>query len=94
MKEFVEYLIKNLVDHPNNVQVQCFEGERGMIVEVQVEKSDIGKIVGRHGNTIKSLRTIISAVSARVGKHVRLELIEPEETQETSQQPAAEASAE
>ena len=77
MKEFVEYLIKNLVDDPNSVDVRCFEGERGMIVEVRVAQPDIGKIVGRHGNTIKSLRTIISAVSARLGKHVRLELIEP-----------------
>ncbi|MDR3624355.1 MAG: KH domain-containing protein [Chlamydiales bacterium] len=77
MKEFVEYLIKNLVDEPNCVSVKCFEGERGIIVEVSVAQKDIGKVVGRHGNTIKSLRTIISAVSARLGKHVRLELIEP-----------------
>ena len=55
MKEFVEYLIKNLVDDPNSVDVRCFEGERGMIVEVRVAQPDIGKIVGRHGNTIKSL---------------------------------------
>lgn len=78
MKEFVEYIIKNLVDNPNSVDIQCFEGDRGIIVEIRVAQSDVGKIVGRHGNTIKALRTIISSVSARLGKHVRLELVEPE----------------
>lgn len=78
MKEFVEYIIKNLVDNPNAVDIQCFEGERGIIIEIRAAQADIGKIVGRHGNTIKALRTIISSVSARLGKHVRLELIEPE----------------
>jgi predicted RNA-binding protein YlqC (UPF0109 family) len=78
MKEFVEYLIKNLVDYPESVNIQCFEGDRGIVVEIRVAQTDIGKIIGRHGNTIKALRTIVSSVSSRIGKHVRLELIEPE----------------
>ena len=53
MKEFVEYIVKNLVDTPNDVNVNCYEGERGMIVEVRVNPQDIGKVVGRKGNTIK-----------------------------------------
>lgn len=78
MKEFIEYIVKNLVDNPNAVDIKCYEGERGIIVEIRVAQADVGKIVGRHGNTIKSLRTIVTSVSARLGKHVRLELIEPE----------------
>lgn len=78
MKEFVEYIVKNLVDNPQHINVNSFEGERGMIIEIRVPKTDIGKVVGRQGNTIKALRTIVTAISARLGKHVRLELIEPE----------------
>ncbi|MCX6995485.1 MAG: KH domain-containing protein [Chlamydiae bacterium] len=78
MKEFVEYIVKNLVDNPQDINVGSFEGERGMIIEIRVPKKDIGKVVGRQGNTIKALRTIVTAISARLGKHVRLELIEPD----------------
>lgn len=76
MKEFIEYLIKNLVDRPENVDVRCFEGERGMIVEVRVGSDDIGKVVGRKGATIKALRTIAMMVCARLGRRVRIELVE------------------
>jgi predicted RNA-binding protein YlqC (UPF0109 family) len=76
MKEFVEYIVKNLVDNPDSVDVQCFEGERGMIIEVRVAQPDIGKVVGSRGRTIKALRTVVMTVCARLGKRARLELIE------------------
>ena len=76
MKEFIEYLVKNLVDAPDAVDVRCVEGERGTIVEVRVDHADIGKVVGRKGLTIKSLRTIAMMVYARLGRRVRIELIE------------------
>lgn len=52
MKEFIEYIVKNLVDSPSDVNVNCYEGDRGMVVEVKVNPQDIGKVVGRKGNTI------------------------------------------
>lgn len=76
MKEFVEYIVKNLVDAPNDVNVNCYEGDRGMIVEVRVNPQDVGKIVGRKGNTIKALRTISMMICARLGRRVRVEIIE------------------
>jgi predicted RNA-binding protein YlqC (UPF0109 family) len=76
MKEFVAYLIKNLVDAPNAVDVQLVEGEQGTIVEVRVSPEDAAKIVGRQGRTIKALRTIAMTVGARFGRRVRLELIQ------------------
>lgn len=76
MKEFIEYIVKNLVDAPDSVDVRCFEGERGMIVEVRVGQTDIGKVVGRKGLTIKALRTISMMICARLGRRVRVELVE------------------
>ena len=76
MKEFIAYLIKNLVDQPNAVEVQIIDGEQGTMVEVRVSQEDIAKIVGRQGRTIKALRTIAMTVGARFGRRVRLELIQ------------------
>lgn len=76
MKEFIAYLIKNLVDQPNAVDVQIFDGDQGTMVEVRVSAEDVAKIVGRQGRTIKALRTIAMTVGARFGRRVRLELIQ------------------
>ena len=76
MKEFIAYLIKNLVDTPDAVDVNIVEGEQGTVVEVKVSPQDVGKIVGRQGRTIKALRTIAMTVGARVGRRVRLEVIQ------------------
>lgn len=76
MKEFVEYIVKNLVDNPDVVDVRCLEGERGVIIEIRVAQSDVGKVVGKHGRTIKALRTVVMTVCSRLGKRARVELIE------------------
>jgi hypothetical protein len=76
MKDFVAYIIKNLLDLPDAVDVNIIEGEQGTVVEVKVSPQDVGKIVGRQGRTIKALRTIAMTVGARVGRRVRLEVIQ------------------
>lgn len=75
MNEFIAYLIKNLVDKPEAVEVQVLDGQQGTIVEVRVSPEDVAKVVGRQGKTIKSLRTIAMTVGARFGRRVRLELL-------------------
>jgi hypothetical protein len=75
MKEFIAYLIKNLVDQPEAVDVRVVDGEQGTIVEIRVSQGDIAKVVGRQGRTIKSLRTIAMTVGARFGRRVRLEVV-------------------
>lgn len=76
MKEFVEYIVKNLVDNPDSVKVECFEGERGIIVEIRVHSEDVGKVVGKRGATINAIRTIAMMICARLGRKVRVELVE------------------
>jgi len=75
MKEFIAYLIKNLVDQPDAVDVTVTDGQDGTLIEVRVSESDVAKIVGKQGRTIKSLRTIVMTVGARFGRRVRLELV-------------------
>lgn len=75
MNEFIAYLIKNLVDRPESVQVDLVDSQQGTLVEVRVADEDVAKVVGRQGKTIKSLRTIAMTVGARFGQRVRLELI-------------------
>ncbi len=76
MNEFISYLIKNLVDKPEAVEVLSLENPQGTVIEVRVSDEDIAKVVGRHGKTIKSLRTIVVSIGARFGKRVHLELIQ------------------
>ena len=76
MNEFISYLIKNLVDKPEAVEVLSLDSEEGTRVEVRVSEGDIAKVVGRHGKTIKSIRTIAASIGARFGKKVQLELIQ------------------
>ncbi len=75
MQEFVAYLVKNLVDQPDNVAVQVFEGTKSTIIEVKVAQDDVAKLVGRQGRTIKALRTIALTVGARFERRVKLELV-------------------
>lgn len=76
MDEFIAYLIKNLVSAPDEVDVRTREGERGLLVQIRVANQDIPKVVGKQGNTIKALRTIAITAGARIGRRVRLELVE------------------
>ena len=77
MKEFVEYIVKKLVDRPDQVKVSQIDSERTVILELSVDPADLGKVIGKNGRTAKALRTIITAVAAKQGqKRAILEMIE------------------
>ena len=75
MKEFIEYIVKGIVDKPDEVKVTERTGERTLICELKVGAGDNGKIIGKHGNTANSLRMLIAAVSAKEGKHTIFEIV-------------------
>lgn len=75
MKDFIAYLIKNIVEDPAAVSVEIHEREQGMFVDVRVAEKDIARVVGRQGRTINALRTIAITVGARFGRRVRLDLV-------------------
>ena len=76
MKEFVAYIVKNLVDHPDQVHINEVGGTHTLIIELSVEKSDIGKIIGKRGKTINAIRTLLMSVASRNGLRVNLEILE------------------
>lgn len=76
MKEFIEYIVKNLVDNPDEVNVVEVEGSRTTVYELRVGEGDLGKVIGKEGKTAKSIRTILSAAAARQGKRAVLEILE------------------
>lgn len=76
MKEFIEYIARHLVDHPDSVNVTEVEGEKTTVYELRVYADDLGKVIGRKGQTAKAIRTLISAVSAKKGKRALLEILE------------------
>jgi predicted RNA-binding protein YlqC (UPF0109 family) len=76
VKEFVESIIKALVDNPEAVVLNEIEGERTTVFEVRVGPGDMGKVIGKGGQTAKAIRTIIMAISAKKGKRAQLEILE------------------
>jgi predicted RNA-binding protein YlqC (UPF0109 family) len=76
MKEFIEYIVKLLVDKPKEVSVTEKAGERTIIFGLKVGDGDLGKIIGKHGQTVTSLRMLIAAISAKQGKRTVLEIVE------------------
>ncbi len=76
MKEFLEFIIKHLVDKPNEVQVNEIDGEHTAVYELRVGQGDMGKVIGKHGKTARSIRTLLAAASAKAGKRAVLEILE------------------
>ena len=76
LKELVEFVAKSLVDYPEKVKVTEIEGEKTSVIELQVAKEDLGKIIGKQGKTARALRTILAAASNKVNKRAVLEIIE------------------
>ena len=74
MTELVEYLVKELVDCPQEVKVT----EENDVVKVSVAEADMGKIIGRQGRIAKSIRAIVKAAAAKQGKKCSVEIIEVE----------------
>ncbi len=69
-------IAKALVDHPEQVEVRSVEGQHVIVLELCVHPEDLGRVIGRHGRTAESLRTILGAAGMKLQKHVLVEIIE------------------
>jgi predicted RNA-binding protein YlqC (UPF0109 family) len=65
LEEALEHLVKGIVDHPEDVQVDLLSNRRGKTLEVRVHPDDLGKVIGRGGRTAKALRTVMTGVGGR-----------------------------
>jgi predicted RNA-binding protein YlqC (UPF0109 family) len=76
LKELIEYLARALVDHPDEVSVAEISGEQTVVLELKVAKDDLGKVIGKQGRTVKAMRALLSAASAKLRKRADLEILE------------------
>lgn len=77
-KEFIEYVVKMLVDHPEMVKVDRKIDEMGVLITLDVHAEDMGMVIGREGMTAKALRTLLRVIGARNNARVNLKINEPE----------------
>ena len=75
MKELLLYIARNLVEHPEQVTVESFEGDP-LVLELRVAPEDMGKVIGRGGRIAKEIRTIMKAVAQRKGVRVSVEIVD------------------
>jgi uncharacterized protein len=80
-QDFVEYVIKSIVDHPDSVKTERKIDEMGVLITLEVHPEDMGQVIGRSGQTAKSLRTLLRVIGAKNNARVNLKIIEPEGSQ-------------
>lgn len=76
LQELISYVSKSLVDLPDQVEVNEIVGEQTTVIELKVDKSDLGKVIGKQGRTARALRTILNAASTKLKMRSVLEIIE------------------
>ncbi|HUD11634.1 MAG TPA: KH domain-containing protein [Candidatus Saccharimonadia bacterium] len=77
-KEFVEYVVRALVDNPDDVKVRRSVDDMGVLLELAVNPDDMGKVIGKAGATAKSIRTLLRVLGSRSDARVNLKIVEPE----------------
>ena len=77
-KDFLEYVVKNIVNHTENVVAERTVDERGVLLTLNINPEDMGYVIGKHGQTAKSIRTLLKIVGAKNNARVNLKINEPE----------------
>ena len=73
--DLVEYLVISIVDDEDAVSLEVIDGEDASVIEITVAEPDVAKVIGRHGRTIKAIRTLARALAARLGTAVEVEVL-------------------
>lgn len=76
MEELVLYLVRLLVDKPEQVELHASDSEGGKLYELKVAQEDVGKVIGRDGRTVNAIRTLLSALAQKKGTRARLEVLD------------------
>lgn len=77
-QEFLSFVVKSLVDNPNDVQIDRKVDEMGVLLTLSINPADMGKIIGRQGNTAKAIRTLLRVIGMKNNSRVNLKINEPE----------------
>jgi len=76
-RDFVEYVVKQIVDNPDEVEVTRSVDEMGVLITLKVSKDDMGKVIGKSGQTAKSLRVLLRVIGSKNNARVNLKIVEP-----------------
>jgi predicted RNA-binding protein YlqC (UPF0109 family) len=76
LKDLIRAIAMELVDHPDQVEVREISTQHNSVIELRVAKEDIGKVIGKDGRTAQSMRTILAAVSTKLGKRAHLDIVD------------------
>ena len=76
LQELIRIIAVELVDHPDQVEVREIATDNNSVIELRVAKEDIGKVIGKEGRTAQSMRTILAAVSTKLGKRAHLDIVD------------------
>jgi len=76
LKDLIRAIAVELVDHPDEVEVTEIAGEHNSVIELRVAKDDVGKVIGKEGRTAQSMRTILTAVSTKLGRRAHLDIVD------------------
>ena len=87
--EFLEYIVKAIVDNPDAVKVTREVDERGVLIVLDVAPEDMGMIIGRQGSTAKAIRTLLRVIGAKSNARVNLKINEPEGSERAQKQEKA-----
>ena len=90
MKAFIEFVVKALVDYPEQVEIREVDGDRVVVFELRLNQTDIGKVIGKSGRTITAIRTLLTSAAAKQGKRAMIEIIEPEGSRSRGSGPCSE----
>src|SRR3990167_3879356 len=77
-QQFVETVVRAIVDYPDDVKVERTVDERGVFIQLSINPEDMGKVIGKEGRTAKALRTLLRIVGAKENARVNLKIVEPE----------------
>ena len=77
-QEFVEFIVKSIVDNPADVKIERTVDEMGVLISLTINPADMGQIIGRQGSTAKSIRTLLRVIGAKNNARVNFKIVEPE----------------
>lgn len=93
-QQFIEYVVKSIVNHPEDVKTERTVDERGVLITLHINQEDMGYVIGRQGQTARALRILLKIVGAKENARVNLKVYEPENArmahQESRRRPGSE----
>lgn len=77
-RDFIEFVVKNIVDNPDEVEIERTIDDLGVLITLKVAKEDMGKIIGKSGQTAKAMRILLRLIGSRTESRVNLKILEPD----------------